>query len=81
MRSKIQLPAWNKPSSKPLFVRFECGILLSALQASLNLHQHYSWRPESTPVGGGGDEKIARDTTKKRKNVNGAISEVRSWLA
>lgn len=46
MRSKIQLPAWNKLFSKPLFVLFECGILLSALQASLNLHQHYFWRPE-----------------------------------
>lgn len=46
MRSKIQLPAWNKLFSKPLFVLFEYGILLSALQASLNLHQRCFWRPE-----------------------------------
>ena len=61
MRSKIQLPAWSKLFSKPLFVLFECGIFLSALQASLNLHQHYFWRPESTQHRGG-----ARDETTEK---------------
>lgn len=68
MRSKIQLPAWSKPSSKPLFVLFECGILLSALQASLNLHQHYSWRPESTRLAGVAMKKL-RETQQKRKKM------------
>lgn len=65
----VELPAWSKPSSKPLFVLFACGISLSALQASLNLHQHYFWRPEQAHMTGVEQKSVTRhNNSSRRKN-------------